>query len=229
MENLNSPKVAIDTNIANSVPTIVVSRPAISKTTEETPKEKPNTPLSFIQKFINFILDFLETIVVALSIFVVVYLFLVKPHEVKGSSMEPNFQNNDYILTDKISYKINEPSRGDVVIFKSPKNPEVDYIKRVIGLPGERVKVQNGSVFINDKKLEEPYLKDRTLLFPGSYLQEGVEITVPVNEYFVFGDNRPHSSDSREFGPIPISSIIGKALIRYWPLTKLGPISKSSY
>ncbi len=230
MNNSDKSKVVIDTNISNAIPTVAVSQqPIIEDIPENIPAPDMPPPLSFSKRCVNFFLDFLETIVVALSIFVVVYLFLVQPHEVKGSSMEPNFHNNDYILTDKISLKLHAPERGNVVIFKSPNNPEVDYIKRVIGLPGEKVKVLNGYVYVNDKKLNEPYLADRTNLFPGSFVQEGIDITVPEEEYFVMGDNRPHSSDSREFGPIQGNSIIGKAFIRYWPITNIGLIKIYSY
>lgn len=222
-------KVAIDSSIDRSIPKVVVAQPPPLKEEMAESEVSQNHPHSLVRRISNFFMDFLETIVVALSIFVVVYLFLVQPHEVKGSSMEPNFQNNDYILTDKISLKLHEPARGDVVIFKAPRNPDVDYIKRVIGLPQEKVKIQNGAVYINGLRLSEPYLTSSTNLFPGSFLQEGVEITVPEGEYFVMGDNRSHSSDSREFGPIPQSLIIGKAIFRYWPIVKGGLISKISY
>ncbi|OIO14541.1 signal peptidase I [Candidatus Gottesmanbacteria bacterium CG1_02_37_22] len=178
---------------------------------------------------VHFFFDFLETIVVALSIFVVIYLFFVQPHEVKGSSMEPNFHNNEFILTDKISYRFQDPKRGDVIIFRSPNNPDVDYIKRIIALPGEKVKAKNGYIYVDETKLSEKYLNDLTFLFPTSKLQNDIDIIVPQDEYFVLGDNRPHSSDSREFGPISRSSIIGKAFIRYWPLPLLGVIPEIKY
>ena len=195
---------------------------------EEAPKED-FILLRLIKSGVTFIFDFLETIVVALSIFVVIYLFIVQPHEVKGSSMEPSFQNNEYIITDKVSYRFGIPERGDVVIFKAPVNPEVDYIKRIIGLPGESVMVQNGRVFLDGKILNEPYLADLTPVFPGGFIKEGVTITVPENHYFVMGDNRPHSSDSREFGPVDKKLFIGKAVFRYWPINDLGLIPGVSY
>lgn len=229
MDNENTAKVAVDTEIAREIPTVVISQPKPSQPSPDHLGSSTSLPVRLIKGATNLVMDFLETIVVALSIFVVVYLFLVQPHEVKGSSMEPNFHNNEYILTDKISYRFTEPKRGEVVIFKSPKNPEVDYIKRIIGLPSEQVKIQNGSVYINDKKLGEPYLEETTILYPGSFMQEGVEITIPSNEYFVFGDNRSHSSDSREFGPISRNLIIGRAFMRYWPLPKFGLLPVISY
>lgn len=186
-------------------------------------------PVKLVKSVVNFFFDFLETIVVALSIFVVIYLFILQPHEIKGSSMEPNFHNNEYILTDKISYRFKDPQRGNIIVFKAPKNPDIDYIKRIIGLPGESVKIEKGDVYVNDQKLKEQYIHDKSLLFPGSFMQEGVSVTVPPGEYFVMGDNRPHSSDSREFGPIPKNSIIGKAFVRYWPLNEVGIISGVNY
>lgn len=226
MEKQETPRVAVDTKINESIPSVVISSQG-SYSTKNTPSE--NILIQLARRIVNFFLDFLETIVVALSIFVVIYLFIAQPHEIKGSSMEPNFLNNEYILTDKISYRLREPERGDVVIFKAPTNQDVDYIKRVIGLAGDRVKVQSGAVYVNGEKLREDYLEDPTSLFPGSFMQEGVEITVPPGEVFVLGDNRPHSSDSRQFGPVPMDSLIGKAFVRYWPVTSMGVLEKINY
>lgn len=221
-------KVAVDSEADHQIPSVVTEdEQAVRESNKDS--HKKGVVAATLSGIVGFVLDFIETIVVALSIFVVVYLFLVQPHEVRGSSMEPNFHNNEYILTDKISYRIHNPNRGDVIIFKSPQNPDVDYIKRIVGLPGDRVMVKNGYVYVNGIKLNEYYLKDLTLLFPGSFVQEGVEIAVPSNDYFVMGDNRPHSSDSREFGPIDKKSIIGKALIRYWPPQMMGVIPGISY
>ena len=196
---------------------------------EEMPEKEPIIFVKLLKGAVNFFFDFLETIVVALSVFVVIYLFIIQPHEVKGSSMEPNFHNNEYIITDKISFRFSEPRRGEVVIFKAPVNPDVDYIKRIIGLPSETLKVANGKVYINNKILDEPYLADITSVFPGGFLKDNEEITVPPDHYFVMGDNRPHSSDAREFGPIDKKSIIGKAIFRYWPISTLGIIPQISY
>jgi len=225
MEREVTSTVAIDRTIDEKIPSVVVSSPDCQ--IEKKPSD--NLLLLLVKKLVNFVLDFLETIVVALSIFVVIYLFIMQPHEIKGNSMEPNFSNNEYILTDKISYRLHMPARGDVVIFKAPVNPDVDYIKRVIGLPGDRVKIQNGAVYVNGEKLTEEYLRDSTQLFPGSYLSEGVEITVPPGKLFLLGDNRPHSSDSRAFGPVPIDAVIGRAFFRYWPINKLGVVPQVKY
>lgn len=229
MNRQNGSKVAIDTSISSRIPTVVVASPPPPTNDETEQQPKPSLPVLLARGTVHFFMDFLETIVVALSIFVVVYLFFMQPHEIKGSSMEPNFHNGEYILTDKISYRFRNPIRGDVIILKAPKNPEIDYIKRVIGLPGERIKVEKGQVYINEVKVDERYVSDTTPLFPGSFLQEGEEITVPEGEYFVMGDNRPHSSDSREFGSIAKNLVIGRAFFRYWPLTKIGAVPPINY
>lgn len=232
MERQESAKVAIDTQINEQTPTVAVSSPPPLPSIESkmSVKKQKGGILTFLfRSVVSFFLDFLETIVVALSIFVVIYLFIVQPHEVKGNSMEPNFHNNEYILTDKISYRFREPKRGEVIIFKAPRNQEVDYIKRVIALAGDRIKVEKGFVYVNGEKLDESYLKDTTSLFSGSFMQEGGEILVGNDEVMVLGDNRPHSSDSREFGPVPQNLIIGRAILRYWPLTAVGLIPSISY
>jgi len=180
------------------------------------------------------IVDIIETVVVAAAIFVVVYLFLLQPHQVKGASMEPNFYDGEYILTDKITYRFSEPHRGDVVIFKSPTNPDVDFIKRIIALPGEKVEINNSRIIIfntqhpNGFTLSEPY-QVMEPISGGSYLREGKIVEVPADSYVVLGDNRTHSFDSREWGPLQKKSIIGKAWIRYWPLPKFSIIKRIAY
>src|SRR3990170_5994866 len=114
--------------------------------------------MDLIKRFVGAVFDFLQGIVVILAILVMVYLFVMSPQEINGASMEPNFHNAEYILTNKILYKFRDPRRGDVVIFKSPKNKEVDYIKRIIGLPGETVRLENNTFYVNGQKVEEPYL-----------------------------------------------------------------------
>jgi signal peptidase I len=169
-----------------------------------------------------FFLDIIETVVLALAIFVLVYLFLVQPHQVRGNSMYPTFHDGEYLLTDKLSYRLGEPGRGDVIVFQAPQNQEYDYIKRIIGLPGDRVKIKNSQVYINGELLDESYLPEDFTTSGGSFLSEDEEVVIPEGEYLVLGDNRSHSSDSREWGDVPIENIIGKALFRYWPLNKLG-------
>lgn len=174
--------------------------------------------------------DFIEAIVFALAIFVVVYLFLFQPNQVQGHSMEPTYHDGEYILTDKFSFRMGPPSRGDVVVFKSPKNADVDFIKRIIGLPGEKVKISGGKVYINDQILDESgYLDPSVYTGPELYLGENRDIVLPDGYYFVLGDNRPHSSDSRYFGPVTPSEFVGKVFFRYWPIDRFGKVSNPSY
>lgn len=176
--------------------------------------------MGIFKTILSFFLDIIETIVVAMSIFVIVYLFFLQPHQVVGNSMLPNFHDKEYILTDKISYRFREPRRGEIVIFKSPEDKDKDFIKRIIVLPNEKIKITEGKVFVNNKKLEEDYI-DPDLQTPGGkFLPENREITVPKDEYIVLGDNRLNSSDSRSWGTIKTSAIIGKALLVYWPLNR---------
>jgi len=149
----------------------------------------------------------------------------MQPNQVKGASMEPTFLSGEYIFTSKITYKFRPMQKGDVVIFKSPKNPDIEYIKRVMGLPGDKVLVQNSEVYINGQQISENYISAKTNLWEGGFLKEGVTVTIPDGFIFVMGDNRPRSSDSREFGPININSIIGQVFYRYFPSNKIGPIN----
>lgn len=182
-----------------------------------------------LKRLFHFFFDILESIVVALAVFVVVYLFLFQPHQVKGASMEPNFHDGEYILTNKFLYRFDNPKRGDVIVFKSPQNPDVDFIKRIIGLPGDRLKIIKNHYYINGEELKESYIANELYTFNGNYLREGTEVIIPEDHYFVSGDNRPRSSDSREWGPIEKSAIIGKSQFRYWPLDRAGLIKGVSY
>ena len=180
--------------------------------------------MRFIKAILEFIMEILETVVFIGSLFIVIYLFIAQPNQVKGESMMPTFQNGNYIFTSKVTYKLRNPQRGDVIVFHSPGNPDIEYIKRVIGLPGDTVLLKNTEVFVNGRKLNEPYTSDITLPLPNGYAQEDVPISVPEDYYFVMGDNRPHSSDSRDFGPITYESIIGQVFYRYFPTDKMGII-----
>lgn len=182
-----------------------------------------------VKKIVAAIFDFLQGIVVIMALLVMVYLFIMSPQEINGASMEPNFLNGEYILTNKVTYKLKQPVRGDVVIFKSPRNKDIDYIKRVIGLPGDTVALKNNSFYVNDQIVDEPYIPEGTYIFGGSYLQENESIIVPEGMYFLAGDNRPHSSDSREFGPIALEDFIGQAFLRYWPFDRAGLLPHPNY
>ncbi len=179
--------------------------------------------------FKSHIIEFIETLAVFVAIVMVIYFFIAQPHKVSGSSMFPNFHTGDYIITNKITYRFQEPKRGDIIVLKNPKDTSQDFIKRIIGLPNDQVKVQDGHVFINGKQLQEKYLDPSLLTPPGAFLREGQEITVEPGNYIVMGDNRTASSDSREWGYVPKEDIIGKVAFRYWPKDSFGLISGASY
>ncbi|MDP3954811.1 MAG: signal peptidase I [bacterium] len=185
-----------------------------------------------MHKLGSFLLDIVQTVVLALSIFVISYLFVLQPHQVRGSSMYPNFENDEYLLTDKISYRLRSPERGEVIIFKAPPSEpcaqeECEYIKRIIALPGETINIQENRYFVNSERLNESYLPTGASTEPGAILSPGKTIKLEEDEYFVSGDNRAYSRDSRAFGPIKKKAFVGKAWLRYWPMTKLGLIPKT--
>jgi len=182
--------------------------------------------LKILKKIGSFFLDIIQTVVLALAFFVIIYLFFFQPHQVKGNSMSPNFLNGEYLLTDKITYRFKEPKRTDVIIFAAPMDEDYEYIKRIIGLPGETIKVEAGHIFINGEKLEEIYLNKEIKTQGGNFLKTGQTFLIPEGEYIVIGDNRSYSSDSREWGTVPRKNIVGKAWLRYWPLDKFGLVNR---
>lgn len=174
-------------------------------------------------------MDLTQTVVLAASFFVIIYLFIAQPNMIRGASMEENYYNGDYILTEKISYRLHNPKRGDVIVFQAPNRPDTDYIKRIIALPGEKIELKNGKVYVNDQLLSENYQPSDIQTLAGSFLKENQTYIVPQNSYFVLGDNRSHSSDSREFGTIQKEVIVGKAFWRYWPLPRFGLLKSPIY
>lgn len=159
--------------------------------------------------------------VIAVGIVLFIRMFIFQPFMVSGESMHPTFNNADYLIVDEVTYRFREPMRGDVVVFRYPENPKRFFIKRVIGLPGETIMFQNNSVYIkNDEqpepiKLSEPYISQITI--PGDKNQ----ITISEGNYFVMGDNRGFSSDSRAWGELPEENIIGIAGLRLFPLKEI--------
>lgn len=170
-----------------------------------------------------FLWEIIKIVVIALVIVVPIRYFIFQPFLVKGQSMEPNFESGDYLIIDEISYRIREPQRGEVIVFKYPQNPSQRYIKRIIGLPNETVEIKNGKVLINNKELDEKYLPLYT------YTTGDIVVILGENEFFVLGDNRTASYDSRRWGPVPRQNIIGRVFIRAWPFTALAKIPVPEY
>ena len=185
--------------------------------------------MEILKKLLEFVMEILETVTFVGSLFIVIYLFFMQPHQVRGSSMDTTFRNNEYILTNKLSYRFGPPQRGDVVVFKSPENKDIDFIKRIIGLPGDKIMVEEGQVYLNGSPLTEKYILGNTQVHEGGFLRSGQAVTVPTGHLFVMGDNRARSSDSRTFGPIPQQDIIGKVFFRYFPSNRVGTIKTPNY
>lgn len=157
--------------------------------------------------------DIIETAILVIFIFVVMR-FVVQSYHVEGTSMEPGLSTSEYVAVNKIAYDFgHSPQRGDVIIFHYPKDPSVDYIKRVIGLPGDTVTLTEKTVSVNGTQLKEPYISS-----PSN--PQGEKWVVPANSYFVLGDNRPVSDDSRYWGFVPKDDIVGKAVFVFWPTSQ---------
>ena len=181
-----------------------------------------------MKKLFSFIWEIAKIVIVALIIVIPIRYLIFQPFFVKGQSMEPNFENGDYLIVDEISYRLRDPQRGEVVVFKYPNDVSQRYIKRIIGLPGETVAVENGKVEIfnkeGDKVLNESEYLSSHVFTPGN-----VRVTLGENEYFVLGDNRPSSSDSRRWGTLPREDIIGRVFLRAFPLVSLAKIKIPIY
>ena len=175
----------------------------------------------------SFILDIIQVIVFAIAIFLFIYLLILQPHKIKGQSMEPNFHDGEFLLTDKVSYRFAEPQRGDVIVLKAPPDFKEEFIKRIIGLPGDKIMVKEGFFYLNGNRLEEKYIDAYTSA--GAFALEAKEIVVPPGQYFASGDNRGHSFDSRAFGFIAKDKITGRAWLLYWPVNNAGIIKKVNY
>ncbi len=173
--------------------------------------------LKALKEILAFILELIKISLVALVIVVPIRMFIFQPFIVKGASMEPNYRSGDYLIIDELTYRFREPKRGEVIVFRFPNNPSQFYIKRIIGLPGERIEIKKGKIFIYPKDGLPFELDERDYLEESSKILREVKVELKADEYFVLGDNREFSSDSRVWGPVPKKYIIGRVLIRLWP------------
>lgn len=180
-----------------------------------------------IKKYLPFVFEIFKIFVIASVIVLPIRYFLFQPFIVKGESMVPSFQPGDYLIVDEISYRFSEPQRGDVVVFKYPKDKSQKFIKRIIGLPGETIEIKDDKITVrsgdNEKLLEEDYLSDSPIIY-GT-----LNFNLGEDEYFVLGDNRGFSYDSRVWGSVSSENIIGKALLRLFPITSISKIEAPSY
>jgi signal peptidase I len=168
---------------------------------QDQPKRKHSGCLSFL-------VDILETLILSLVLFVSINIISARIR-VDGDSMLPTMVSGEYVVINRLSYRFGSPQPGDIIVFHYPRNPKEEYIKRVIGLPGDIVEVMNGAVYVNGQPLVENYLSAK-MNYTGKW-------EVPAGQLFVLGDNRNNSSDSHDWGTVPMDYVIGKAVLVYWP------------
>ena len=181
---------------------------ALQVEVEEIPPEKPG--------LLGVLVDILETLLLSVVLFFLINAVSARIR-IDGSSMEPNLHHGEFVIVSKVNYRFGEPERGDVIVFDFPRNITKEYIKRVIGLPGEQIRVEDGKVYVNGVSLAEPYLQMEPY-YDGEWV-------VPEEALFVLGDNRNNSSDSHTWGMVPMNNIIGEALLVYWPPESWGLVN----
>ena len=179
------------------------------------PRAAPAPPEEGRSRSFRIFIDILETIILSVLLFAGINAVSARIR-VDGHSMEPTLQSGEFVIVNKLAYKFSEPIKGDVIVFHYPRDPEQEYIKRVIGLPKEKVDIKDGQVYINNQIIDEPYIA------AAPHYQSSWE--VPEDSLFVLGDNRNNSSDSHNWGAVPEEFVIGKALVVYWPPEKWGLI-----
>lgn len=191
--------------------------------TAENPLNIEPTPVpaqkSIGAKIRSLLKETLQTIFLAVVLYLVIDAVIARVR-VENISMVPTLNPGEFLIVNKLSYKFGPVQRGDIVVFHYPNDPREDYIKRVIGVPGDTVAIIDSNVFVNSHKIQEPYIAN-------GYSFESGEWQVPPGSLFVLGDNRKHSSDSQEWGFVPLENVVGKALMRYWPLNRIENLSRA--
>jgi len=183
-----------------------------------------------MKSFLSFFFEIILIVAIAVAVVWPVRYFLVQPFFVKGASMEPTFDDGQYLVIDELSYRLHEPSRGDVVVFRYPLDPSQYYIKRVIGLPGETVEVAGGRVKIYNNDHPLGFVLDESSYLPPNVITSvDVKETISDKAYFVMGDNRSASSDSRRWGTVPADNIVGRVWFRAWPPQTVRAFPAPSY
>ncbi len=179
-------------------------------------------------RFLKGLWDSAKIVVVVLVSAVAIRYLVLQPFQVEGASMEPNLQSGQLMLVEKLSYRLHAPKRGDIIVFHYPLSPRVDYIKRIIGLPGETIRISEGRVLVDNRLLEESYLPAETKTTIAG-IDAPYESTLGPEQFFVLGDNRPHSSDSRNWGPLDRRFIIGRSGFILYPANSFRAIASPNY
>lgn len=199
------------------------------KEVNEERKEKKSDMPSFADSPRSFIIELAKIVLIALAIIIPIRYFLFQPFYVRGASMEPNFHDNEYLIIDEITYRLSEPQRGDVVVIRNPSQTTEFFIKRIIGLPGETVEAADGQIRIINADYPDGVTLPETYLAEGTLTNNVTTTTVPDDAYFVMGDNRSVSLDSRIFGPLPRKDIVGRAWLRVYPFSDFQHFTKPIY
>lgn len=182
-----------------------------------------------MREILETIYELFKTVIFVLVMAFLIRFFVFQPFMVQGISMEPNFHDSQYLIVDRLSYKIGNPSRGDVVVFNAPDHQGVDYIKRVIGLPGENIEITHDQILINGKALDEKYLPEDFKTLVNENPESILDKQLGPDEYFVMGDNRQHSLDSRIFGSVKKTAIVGKSWAILYPFEYFGLVIRPGY
>lgn len=169
----------------------------------------------------DFIKEMFRFTIISLIVVLPIRMFIAQPFLVSGGSMDPTFEDGQYLIIDEISYYFNKPERGQVVVFKYPNNPSKYFIKRIIGLPGETVVIKNNEVKIKNQRFPDGFLLEEAYVKKPDFQSRDIEVKLGEKQYFVMGDNRASSSDSRDWGPVEKKYITGNVLIRLLPITKI--------
>ena len=174
-----------------------------------------------MKKVLAVVWDTFKIIVISLAIIIPIRYYVIQPFYVRGASMEPSFDDGEYLIVNEIGYRIGAPQRQDVIVFKYPNDPSQYYIKRIIGLPKETIEIKDGQVIIyNQQYPDGVYLDESSYLGSGQNTWGDLKVTLAADEYFVMGDNRQASSDSRRWGTLKKELIIGRVWLRAWPMAK---------
>jgi len=188
---------------------------------EKEKKKEDNDELpSFAKSKKAFVVEIIKIVVITLAIIIPIRYFLFQPFYVRGASMEPNFHDNEYLIIDEITYRFSDPKRGDVVVVKDPQKPSEFFIKRIVGLPGEEISIQSGEIYISAGSDAKSAILNEGYLNMNVSTSGNITIQLTDEQYYILGDNRSVSLDSRTFGPIPRDLIVGRAWLRVWPFDK---------
>ena len=210
------------TEIQSGGPGLVLdSRPTSESPSDDNDQKDEDEKKSPFATVLEFVGELIHVIIISLAVIIPIRYFLIQPFYVKGASMEPSFHDHEYLIIDEISYRFNEPERGDIVVFRYPNDPQQFFIKRIIGLPEERVLIVDNQIRLFKPNDEEGQILNEDAYLESSTMTGNKDVTLGKEEYFLMGDNRSASLDSRVFGAVPRDFIVGRVWFRGWPPKKI--------